>query len=139
MSDAAYSMPRGQSSDRAARQPGWIKMTVLVFVLALVSGATGRCLAQGQDTLSWKFREGDVLRYMTEQTTMLNFKAMGRERKQKRAQSVTYTWSIKGVSPEGVADITQRIERVTMKIERATLHGVRIRLEHASQRHTGAI
>ena len=30
---------------------------------------------------------------------------------------MTYTWSIKGVSPDGVADITQRIERVTMKIE----------------------
>ncbi len=117
MSDAAYRMPRGQSSNRAATQAGWIKTTVLVFVLALVSSAAGLCRAQGQETLSWKFREGDVLRYTTEQTTMLSFKAMGKERKQKRAQGVTYTWSIKGVSPEGVADITQRIERVTMKIE----------------------
>ncbi len=117
MSDAAYPMPRGQSSNRAGTQAGWMKMTVLVFVFAFVSSAAGLCRVQGQETLSWKFREGDVLKYTTEQTTMLNFKAMGKERKQKRAQSVTYTWSIKGVTPEGVADITQRIERVTMKIE----------------------
>ena len=88
---------------------------------------------RGQETLSWKFREGDVLKYTTEQTTTLNFKVMGKERKQKRAQSMTYTWTIKGVSADGDADITHRIDRVTMKIECTTLHAVRIRLEHARQ------
>jgi hypothetical protein len=117
MSDAAYRMPCGQWSNRAATQAGWNKVTVLVFAFASASGAAGLCPVQGQETLSWRFREGDVLRYTTEQTTMLSFKAMGKERKQKRAQSVTYTWTIKAVTSEGVADITQRIERVTMKIE----------------------
>ena len=41
----------------------------------------------------------------------------GQREEAEARQSVTYTWSIKGVSPDGVADITQRIERVTMKIE----------------------
>ena len=117
MADAAYRLPRGQSSNRAATQAGSNKIAALAFVFVFVSSALGLCEARGQETLSWKFREGDVLKYMTEQTTTLIFKAMGKERKQKRAQSVTYTWSIKGVTPEGVADITQRIERVTMKIE----------------------
>jgi hypothetical protein len=117
MSDAAYRMPRGQSSNRAATQTGWIKMTVLVFVFAFMSSAAGLCRVHGQETLSWKFREGDVLKYTTAQTTALNFKVMGKERKQKRTQTVTYTWSIKGVSETGVADITHRIERVVMKLE----------------------
>jgi hypothetical protein len=79
--------------------------------------AAGLASAHGQETLTWKFREGDVLNYTNEQTTLLVAKVMGKERKMKRAQSVTYTWSVKGVSEAGVADITQRIERVTMKIE----------------------
>ena len=51
--------------------------------------------ARGQDTLRWKFRDGDVLKYTTEQTTVMTVKVMGKERKQKRAVTTTYTWSIK--------------------------------------------
>jgi hypothetical protein len=113
MSDAANRKPQKRSSNRAARQAGPLSTAALVFVMS----AAGLADARGQETLSWKFREGDVLKYTTEQTTMLNFKVSGRERKQKRTQSVTYTWSIKGVADSGDADITHRIERVTMKLE----------------------
>jgi hypothetical protein len=117
MSDAADRKPRGQSRGRAAAQAGGIKLAALTFVFVIASNASGLPQARGQDTLSWKFREGDVLKYTNEQTNVLSFKAMGKLRKQKRSQSLTYTWSIKGVSAAGVADVTQRIERVTMKIE----------------------
>jgi hypothetical protein len=113
MSDALNQKLRIWLSIRPAPSVGWLKTAALVFVI----GAAGLPLAHGQETLSWKFRDGDVLKYTTEQTTMLSFKVMGKERKQKRAQSVTYTWSINGVSEAGEADITQRIERLTMKVE----------------------
>jgi Family of unknown function (DUF6263) len=117
MLEAAHRARRTQWSNRAASHGGWLELAGLVLVFVLVIDGAGLSGACGQETLRWKFREGDVLRYTTEQTTTLSFKAMGKERKQKRAQSVTFTWSINGVSPDGVALITQRIERVTMKIE----------------------
>jgi hypothetical protein len=73
--------------------------------------------ARGQEALRWKFRDGDVLKYTTEQTTVMTVKIMGKERKQKRAVTTTYTWSVKGVSETGEADIMQRIERLAMKVD----------------------
>ncbi len=91
----------------------WLATATLVFVIC----AAALPDAHGQESLSWKFREGDVLKYTTEQTTSLAFTVAGKARKQKRAQGVTYTWSVKSVSEAGGADITQRIERVTTKVE----------------------
>ncbi len=109
----------GKSHNRRAAltavQSGWQKTAALVFVLL----AAGLPEALGQQVLSWKFQEGDLLKYTTEQTTLMTIKIMGTERKEKRAQSATYTWSIKGVSAAGEADVTQRIERLTMKVEAA--------------------
>jgi hypothetical protein len=113
MSDAANRKPQKRSSNRQAQQARWLKMAGLVFVMS----AAGLADARGQETLSWKFREGEVLKYTTDQTTAVSFKVAAQERKQKRTQSVTFTWSIKGVSESGEADITQRIERVIMKLE----------------------
>jgi hypothetical protein len=113
MSHAVNQNPHIGSCGRLAASAGWLKMAALAFVI----GAAGFPVAHGQETLSWKFRDGDVLKYTTEQTTTLSFKVMGKERKQKRAQNVTYTWTIKGVSEAGDADITQRIERLFMKVE----------------------
>ena len=72
---------------------------------------------RGQEAVRWKFREGDVLKYTNEQSTLMIAKVTGKERKQKRSQSVTYSWTIKGVSDSGEADITMRIDRLTVKVE----------------------
>ena len=49
----------------------------------------------------------------------MTVKLMGKkkERKQKRAVTTTYTWSVKAVSESGEADIIQRIERLAMKVD----------------------
>ncbi len=113
MSDEMNGKSHKRSTTRAAAQRGWQKTAALVFVLL----AAGLPEALGQQVLSWKFKEGDVLRYTTDQTTLQTVTRQGKERKQKRAQSATYTWSIGRVSADGEADVTQRIERVTMKVE----------------------
>ncbi len=117
MSDAVHRKPGGRSSSRVTAQAGWITIAAHIFLFVVATSVAGLPQARGQETLSWSFRKGDVLKYTNEQSTTLSFKAMGKLRKQKRSHSLTYTWSIKGVSSAGVADITQRIERVTMKIE----------------------
>jgi hypothetical protein len=101
--------PRGTA---AALSP-W-RFSAAIF---LVMTGVGLPDARGQEVLRWKFREGDVLKYTHEQTTNVTIKVLGRDRKQKRSVSTTYSWSIKAVSDAGDADITQRIERLTMKIE----------------------
>ena len=58
-----------------------------------------------------------MLKYTNEQTTLMIAKVTGKERKQKRSQSLTYSWTIKGVSDSGEADITMRIDRLTVKVE----------------------
>jgi hypothetical protein len=88
----------------------------LAAAIVVMIGA-GHQAARGQDTLRWKFKDGDVLKYTTEQTTVLTVKIMGKERKQKRAVTTTYTWSVKAVSETGEADVLQRIERLAMKVD----------------------
>src|SRR5262245_57800054 len=85
------------------------------FLVVMI--ATGLRGASGQETLRWKFRDGDVLKYTMEQTTLMTVKVMGKERKQKRAVTTTYTWSVKDVAASGAADVIQRIERFTMKVD----------------------
>jgi hypothetical protein len=86
---------------------------------AIVLAHSNAPSARAQEILRWKFREGDVLKYTSEQTTTLSIKIMGRERKQKRASTTMYTWTVKGVSEAGDADVVHRIDRLTMKIEGA--------------------
>ena len=115
MPDEVNGKSRKRSTARAASQGGWLKTATLMFVLC----AANLPEAFGQQVLSWKFQEGNVLKYTTEQTTLMTIKIKGKERKEKRAQSATYSWSITGVSADGEADVTQRIERLTMKVEAA--------------------
>lgn len=113
MSDTAPKKPRPRPRVRLAASAAWATTASLAFVFF----CAGLREAQGQEILRWKFKDGDVLKYTNEQTTLMTVKVLGKERKQKRAQTTTYTWSIKGVSQAGDADITQRIERLTMKVE----------------------
>ena len=113
MWDTVTKKPRLRSCRRAASPVAWVMMALPAFVLSYA----GVRDARAQEILRWKFSDGDVLKYTNEQTTMMTVKVMGRERKQKRAQTTTYTWSVKGVSPTGDADIVQRIDRLTMKVE----------------------
>jgi hypothetical protein len=73
--------------------------------------------AHSQEALRWKLTTGEVLRYKTEQQTRLSVKVQGREPKQRRDQTVYYNWKVVSVSNEGVAQISQKIDRLVMRVE----------------------
>jgi len=113
MSHTETRNPLDPKRGRAAASLGWLASAAFLFVVT----GSGLAEARGQQVLRWKFQSGDVLKYTTEQSTVMTVKIMGRERKQKRAISTTYSWSTKALGENGDADITQKIERLTMKIE----------------------
>ena len=90
-----------------------ISLAVLVVSLGLGAGRS----VSAADTLRWKFNPGETLRYTMVQETAQGLKAMGQEFKTNLKQTVDLHWSIKSVSSEGVAEMTQTIDRVRMKVD----------------------
>jgi Family of unknown function (DUF6263) len=93
----------------------WVQVGLAVLVGCLFSGS-GRTV-RGADVLRWKFNPGETLRYTMVQETTQGMKAMGQEFKTNLSQTVDLHWSVKTVSPEGVADMSQTIDRVRMKVD----------------------
>jgi len=107
----------GNPPARPCRRGGAFRTWSMIAALAaLLIGACGRD-ARAQETLRWKLTAGDVLNYRTEQKMVKSIKFMGKDRKQTISQSITYSWSVKEVSADGLADIMQRIDRLTMRVE----------------------
>jgi Family of unknown function (DUF6263) len=90
----------------------------MIAVLAgLMTGACGRNV-RAQETLRWKLKAGDVLRYSTEQKMEMRFKGSTvRERKQTRSQTTQVSWNVKAVANDDVAEILLRIDRLSMRVE----------------------
>ena len=83
--------------------------------------------ALGADALRWKFIPGETLKYTMVQQTSQGMKAQGQEFKTALNQTVDLHWDVKGVT-NGVADMTQTIDRVRTKIE-GPGQVLRVRLE----------
>ena len=85
-------------------------------ILALPLGSCGMGTAQAQ-AIQWKFKNGEVLRYVMEQKTVVGVKEGGRETKSTRSHTLNLSWTVKNVSGNGEAEIAHRIERVRLRIE----------------------
>ena len=69
--------------------------------------------AAGAAPLSWKFKPGEVLRYESDQTTVSKVKdPNGQEASQTLTLTMDLTWTVKEVDPQGVASLTQTIDRI---------------------------
>ncbi len=89
---------------------GW---GVTLSVVVALAGST----AQGAN-LRWKLKTGDALRYEMSEKTVTSVSAGGMEvSKLTLTQTVNLTWSVKGVEPQGAANLTHTINRVRIKIE----------------------
>ena len=87
----------------------WMAIATATVLIGLVGGST----AQAKTTLRWKFKEGDVLRYSMDQTTVSTGQdPSGRELKQTIGLIMDMTWTVKSVDASGVASMTQTIDRV---------------------------
>ncbi len=73
--------------------------------------------ALGAEELRWKFKQGDTVKYLMVQKTTQGVKIMGQELKTDLVQTVDLHWTIKSVSGDGVAELTQTIDRVQTKVE----------------------
>jgi hypothetical protein len=88
---------------------------ILLPAVALLFAASGS--AQAQTTLKWKFKQGEKFGYVSEQKTVSKGNVMGMEIETNMNQTTDVTWSIKSVDSEGVAEMTQTIDRIRMKME----------------------
>ena len=88
-----------------------------VWMLVAVLGTGGTQVAQGAQTPRWKFKQGETLRYTMMQETSQGMKANGQDIKTSLNQTVDLHWSVKNVAGDGVAELSQTIDRVRTKIE----------------------
>jgi hypothetical protein len=105
--------------DSVPRQAGSAPVSpglALLAALSLIGGTAGSPAASAQESLRWKLATGETLRYTMEQQTTQLAKAQGQELKTSMHQTVDLRWNVKGVS-DGVADMSQTIDRVRAKIE----------------------
>ena len=88
-----------------------IRLGCVGLAVALLAGAPR--LGAGATTLRWKFKPGEVLRYESAQVTESKVKEPnGPEIATTLTLTMDLTWTVKEVDPQGVAAITQTIDRI---------------------------
>jgi hypothetical protein len=90
---------------------------LVVCALAAASTTAGTQPARAAETLRWKFKPGETLRYTMVQETTQGMKAMGQDFKTSINQTIDLHWSVKNVGGDGVAELSQTIDRVRTKVE----------------------
>ncbi|HMF36918.1 MAG TPA: DUF6263 family protein [Isosphaeraceae bacterium] len=117
-------------------RPGAMLFRIVLSALAATLGVAAAKATHGAETLRWKFKPGETLRYtMVQQTTQEmkgaeveklqqelqnqtgRRKAMGQDFKTSLNQTVDLHWSVKNVASDGVAELSQTIDRVRIKVE----------------------
>ena len=97
--------------------PREVRIGMLLSTLAAVFGMAVARPAHGAETLRWKFKPGETLRYTMVQETTQGMKAQGQNIKTVLNQTVDLHWSVKNVASDGVAELSQTIDRVRTKVE----------------------
>jgi hypothetical protein len=107
----------GKGSEKPSGRTGPRSFPVAVW-FAVACGLGGAIPGAGAaEVLRWKFRAGDTLRFSIEQKSNMSMRGMGTERKSARSQTVEMSWKVLRVDPGGVAEITQKIDRIRMRAE----------------------
>jgi hypothetical protein len=88
----------------------WASATALFLVATLANRADA-------ETLTWKFKPGQVLHYVMEQKSVMTASAGGRQTKSTRTYTMNFTWTVGIVGEDGVAQITQHIDRMRTRVE----------------------
>ncbi|WP_165247554.1 DUF6263 family protein [Paludisphaera soli] len=89
-----------------------------VAALALAAGlGLGAGAARAEEPLRWKFQKGETIRYALVQKTATKMKAGEVERGSNVEQTSDIRWVVDEVNPEGVATMTQVIDRVRVKLD----------------------
>jgi hypothetical protein len=93
-----------------------LRAAVLVLAAWLLAGwAPGS--ADAQVVLRWKFKPNETLRYSMEQKIAMTARGTERTDKQTRSLISEMTWMVNSVTNDGQAEITQRTDRVRLRVE----------------------
>src|SRR5207244_3463797 len=76
--------------------------------------------AQAQTTLRYKFKEGEKLNYVMEQTMVMKMNVGGKEVTVKSEQVMDLLWNIHSVDSDGTAKLTQTMQRIRMNMDLPT-------------------
>ncbi len=98
-------------------RPRAVLIRIVLAALAATFGVAAAQPTHGAETLRWKFKAGETLRYTMVQETTQAMKAMGQDQKTSLKQTVDLHWSVKNVASDGVAELSQTIDRVRTKVE----------------------
>jgi len=94
-----------------------IRLAVVVGLLAGGLAAIGQEPEKTGAPLRWRFKPGEVVHYvMTQETSNASRPEGGQAMTNTMSQTVDLRWKVESVSPEGVAKLTQTIDRVRAKI-----------------------
>jgi len=96
---------------------GRMRIVLWLWALAAILGVAAPQPTHGAETLRWKFKSGETLRYTMVQETKQGMKAMGQDLKTSLNQTVDLHWSVKNVASDGVAELSQTIDRIRTKVE----------------------
>lgn len=88
----------------------------VVFGLATVGWVALNRDAQAE-SVTWKLKAGEVLRYVVEEKMTTTSKAGDKQSKGSTTRTINLSWNVKGVSDTGDADVVLRFDRVRMHIE----------------------
>ena len=97
--------------------PGVVRIRIVLSALAAILAVAAAQPTHGAETLRWKFKPGETLRYTMVQQTTQGMKAMGQDLKTSLNQTVDLHWSVKNVASDGVAELSQTIDRIRTKVE----------------------
>lgn len=103
---------------RLTRSRGPVLLSRLALpVLTCCLWGTAMQPALSAEPIRWKFKAGESLHYTMVQEITQQMKVQDRDLKSTMSQTVDLHWSIKSVSSEGVAEMSQTIDRVRSKVE----------------------
>jgi hypothetical protein len=98
-------------------RPGVMLFRIVLSALAATLGVAAAQPTHGAETLRWKFKPGEILRYTMVEEVRQERKAMGQEIKTSLHQTKDLHWSVKNVASDGVTDLSLTIDRIRMKFE----------------------
>ncbi len=93
---------------------GWL------CLLAVAGPAVAADSPPPATSLRWKFKQGEILHYTMNQSTTNSYKPKnGVEATSLMSQIVDLHWTVRSVSADGAADLTQTVDRIRTRIEGA--------------------
>lgn len=87
-------------------------LLVLATVVALAAGGAARA---EEKVLRWKFKPGDTRRFNVQQEISQKINVGGQATTITTTHEMTMAWKVESVDADGVAKMTQTIDRITMK------------------------